>query len=111
MTTIFHNATDAQIVDEYGDLNLQLKAIEARLKDLKSELIERGVDKAAGSKYELSISQQVSLRADQKAIREFLGETRWNDFLTPSQSSVVRVKQALPEIPLYHIADDSKMVA
>lgn len=104
MTNNFHNMSTCEIVDEYGELNLQMKAIEARLKDLKEELKDRKIEKAEGNNFSLTITEQISGRMDTKAVKEYLGEEIAQKFEMIVVSSVVRVKNALPSIKLFRAA-------
>ncbi len=104
MSDNLHNTPTSQIIDEYGDLNLQAKAIEARLKELKEELIRREVVKDKGMNYSLTVTDQISMRLDTKALKAALGEDICKEYEMPISSTVVRVKQALPEINMMRAA-------
>lgn len=103
MTTIFHNASDAQLIDEYCDLKEQVKAMDKRLDALKQEMLKRQFGTASGTKYEIKISERKPRKPDQKALQEYLGGL-WDNFLKECPYTEVRYSVKSPEIAFHHIA-------
>jgi hypothetical protein len=94
----FHNLSTNQIADDYGALKLQAESIEARLKDLKAELIKRDVTSATGARFAVTVSEQSATRLDTKALKEALGESICAEFEKTSMSIVVRVKAVAAQL-------------
>ena len=92
MSNAFHNQSTNTLADDYGNLKAQADAINARLKDIKAELIKRSVTQAAGDRFAVTVSEQSSVRLDTKGLRAALGDDICKDFENVSFSTVVRVK-------------------
>lgn len=93
----FDNQSDAHLADEYGELDARKKAIEAKLSDIKVELIRRGRAYCAGSRFAVTISEQSSTRLDTKALKEALGSEIIAEYEKTSLSTVARVKAIASE--------------
>jgi hypothetical protein len=69
---------DALLADAIGDLDCRSKAIETELKAAKSELNARGLDRAAGERFTVTLSQSIRISLDTTAIRAEMG-AQWCD--------------------------------
>jgi vancomycin resistance protein YoaR len=98
MSNIFDNQTDSQLIYEYDELDLQLKAIQERLDQVKQELKDRGVKEGKGKTRMMTMSEQTSKRLDQKRLKADLGEEICDQYQMDVKSTVIRWKQVLPEI-------------
>jgi hypothetical protein len=94
-TNRFHNLSPTQLADAIGDADLALKAHEAEVKALKDEFKNRELLTAAGERFAITRSDQVSSRLDGAAVKTFLGDA-WRKFETASITTVIRIKAAQP---------------
>jgi hypothetical protein len=87
----FHNVSNEALADAIGNADLALKAHEAEVKALKDEFKSRGLLTAAGERFAVTRSDQVSSRLDVGAVKQFLGDA-WRKFETASITTVLRIK-------------------
>jgi hypothetical protein len=73
-TSKFHNLSNEALADANGHADLALKAYEAEVKALKEEFKARGILTAAGDRFTVTRSDQVSSRLDTAAVKTFLDE-------------------------------------
>jgi hypothetical protein len=69
------------LADAIGQADAILKGAEAEAKALKDEFKARGILTAAGERFTVTLSDQVSSRLDVGAVKAFLGES-WKRFET-----------------------------
>jgi hypothetical protein len=93
-TSKFHNLSNEALADAIGNADLAFKAHEAECKALKDEFKARGVLSAAGDRFTVTRSDQVSSRLDLSAVKAFLGEA-CRKFETANITTVIRIKPAL----------------
>ena len=74
-----------------AELTLALKAHEVEVKAFKDEFKSRGLLTAAGERFTVARSDQVSSRLDVAAVKAFLGDA-WRKFETDSITTVIRIK-------------------
>ena len=91
MSTL-HNLSSHQIADEYGTLDLQIKALTERKDALKDELKARGVEKVEGAKFTITVSTSTRTTYDDKAIREALGSEIVKQYERVTETTTIRVK-------------------
>jgi hypothetical protein len=91
--TRFHNLTNEMLADAIGQADAVLKGAEAECKALKDEFKGRGLLTAAGERFTVTRSDQVSSRLDVTAVKQFLGDA-WRKFETASITTVIRIKAA-----------------
>jgi hypothetical protein len=91
MSTL-HNLSSHQIADEYGTLDLQIKALTERKDALKDELKARGVEKVEGAKFTITVSTSTRTTYDDKAIREALGSEIVKQYERVTETMTLRVK-------------------
>src|SRR3984957_5697379 len=89
----FHNLSHEALADEIGHADAVLKGAEAECKALKEEFKSRGLLTAAGERFTVTRSDQVSSRLDTTAVKTFLGDA-WRKFETASITTVIRIKAA-----------------
>jgi len=87
-----HNLSSHQIADEYGALDLQIKALTERKDALKDELKARGVEKVEGAKFTITVSTSTRTTYDDKAIREALGSEIVKQYERVTETMTLRVK-------------------
>ena len=87
----FHNIPNEALADAIGHADAVLKGAEAECKALKDEFKNRGLLTAAGERFTVNRSDQVSSRLDVAAVKQFLGDA-WRKFETASITTVIRVK-------------------
>jgi hypothetical protein len=87
----FHNLSNEALADAIGTTDALLKGVEAEIAALKATFKERGILAAAGERFTVTRSDQVSSRLDVAAVKTFLGDA-WRKFETASISTVIRVK-------------------
>lgn len=95
-STTFDNLPTPDIADLIGDVDAQIKAIEARMKTAKAELSARGVDRAEGERFTVTKSETVRWTLDTAAAKEALGEA-WctkHSHITPVTSFRITVNRA-----------------
>src|ERR1700722_15146285 len=73
-TSKFHNLSNEALADAIGNADAVLKGAEAECKALKDEFKSRGVLTAAGERFTVTRSDQVSSRLDLSAVKAFLGD-------------------------------------
>jgi hypothetical protein len=89
----FHNLSNEALADAIGHADALLKGAEAEVKALKDEFKARGLLTAAGARFAVTRSDQVSSRLDVGAVKQFLGDA-WRKFETASITTVIRIKAA-----------------
>lgn len=94
----FHNMSDGALADEYGEVNARKSACEAKMSDLKAEMVRRGVTQAEGARFAVTISEQASTRLDTKALKEALGAEIIAEYEKTSVSAVARVRAVASEV-------------
>lgn len=92
MTNTLHNISSTDLADEYGDLDLRIKALTERKDAIKDELKARGVEKAEGAKFTVSTSTSIRVTYDDKAIREALGADICKQYERVTETVTLRVK-------------------
>jgi hypothetical protein len=92
MTNQFHNYSNAQLADEYGDFDQKAKHYQALADVIKTELKARDIDKAEGAKFVVTVSSSDRVTYDDKAIREILGVDTCEPFKRTSTTTTLRVK-------------------
>jgi hypothetical protein len=93
-TSKFHNLSNEALADAIGNADLALKAHEAECKALKEEFKARGILTAAGERFSVTRSDQISSRLDTAAVKAFLGDA-CRKFETANITTVIRIKPAL----------------
>jgi hypothetical protein len=93
-TSKFHNLSNEALADAIGNADAALKGAEAECKALKDEFKARGVLAAAGQRFSVTRSDQVSSRLDLSAVKAFLGDA-CRKFETANITTVIRIKPAL----------------
>jgi hypothetical protein len=91
ITSKFHNLSNEALADAIGQADALLKGVEAECKALKEEFKSRGLFTAAGERFTVSRSDQVSSRLDVGSVKQFLGDA-WRKFETASITTVIRIK-------------------
>jgi hypothetical protein len=97
ITSKLHNLSNEALADAIGNADAVLKGAEAECKALKEEFKSRGLLTAAGERFTVTRSDQVSSRLDTAAVKAFLGDA-WRKFETASIMTVIRIK-AVQYIP------------
>jgi hypothetical protein len=87
----FHNLSNEALADALGQANALLQGVEAEVAALKATFKERGILTAAGERFTVTRSDQVSSRMDVQAVKKFLGDA-WRKFETANITTVIRVK-------------------
>ena len=87
----FHNLSNEALADAIGQADAVLKGAEAECKALKDEFKSRGLLTAAGDRFTVTRSDQVTSRLDVAAVKAFLGEA-WRKFEAANIVTVLRVK-------------------
>jgi hypothetical protein len=90
-TSRFHNLTNEMLADAIGQADAVLKVAEAECKALKDEFKSRGLLTAAGERFTITRSDQISSRLDVAAVKAFLGDS-WRRFESATITTVVRIK-------------------
>jgi hypothetical protein len=93
-TSKFHNLSNEALADAVGHADAVLKGAEAECKALKEEFKARGLLTAAGERFSITRSDQVSSRLDLSAVKAFLGDA-CRKFETANITTVIRIKPAL----------------
>lgn len=88
----FHNLSTHQLADDYGTLDIQIKALTERKDDIKDELKARGVEKVEGAKFTITVSTSTRVTYDDKAIREALGADIVKQYERVTDTVTLRVK-------------------
>jgi hypothetical protein len=91
ITSKFHNLTNETLADAIGHADAVLKGAEAEVKALKDEFKSRGLLTAAGERFSVTRSDQVSSRLDVAAVKAALGEA-WRKFEAATIVTVLRIK-------------------
>lgn len=90
-----HNVSDAALVDEFGNIKLQIDALEKRKKELHDEIVARFDDvPLMGERFEARVSTSTSKRLDTKRLRADLGDAL-DEYETESTSTRVNVKPVM----------------
>jgi hypothetical protein len=87
----FDNLSGPMLADAIGRADGIAKAAEAELQELKAEFRRRGLLTAAGERFTVTRSDQVSSRLDSAAVKAFLGDA-WRKFETASIATIIRIK-------------------
>jgi hypothetical protein len=80
------------LADEIGALDLEIKALEARMAAARAELKARNVEKAEGRRFAVTVSEALRSSLDSKGIREAMGEAWCNLHSKIAVVTTVRVK-------------------
>jgi hypothetical protein len=91
------NMSNEMLADAIGRADGIVKGAEAALLELKSEFKRRGLLTAAGERFTVTRSDQVSSRLDVAAVKTFLGDS-WRRFETATITTVVRIKTTPPQL-------------
>lgn len=93
--TKLHNISDAAIVDEFGNIKLQIDALKKREEELRDEIVARFTDVALmGERFEARVLISISKRLDTKRVRADLGDAL-DEYETESTSTRVNVKPVM----------------
>ena len=74
-----HNISNAALADMIGDMDCRAKALEAQLKVAKDALKARGVDRAEGQRFTVTISASIRQTLDSAAVKAEMGQTWFDD--------------------------------
>ncbi len=86
MTNQYHNIHDELLADTLGDLDAQIKALQAEAKEVKTELHDRKVETVTGERFQVTRTETVRWSLDTKAVKEEYGED-W--YVAHSKQAVV----------------------
>lgn len=95
MANAFHNRSTAQLADEYGDLDAQIKALTEAKDAIRDELKARSAEKVEGARWTVTISAATRTTYDDKAIRAALGADICRQYERVTDTSTIRVKPTL----------------
>jgi hypothetical protein len=73
-TTAFDNTTTADLADLIGGLDMQAKALDARLSEAKAELKKRGVTTATGQRFTVNRTDAQRWTLDTAKVKAEMGE-------------------------------------
>jgi len=90
MTNKLHNLRSETLADRLGDLDVQIKALQAAAGELKTELKDRGVGTSVGSRFQVNVAETSRCTLDQKALVVAFGDEALDPFRT--FATVVTVK-------------------
>jgi hypothetical protein len=90
-TSRHHNLSNEMLADAIGQADGTAKAAETQLQELKAEFRRRGLLTAAGERFTVTRSDQVSSRFDITAAKAALGEA-WRKFEAATIVTVLRIK-------------------
>jgi hypothetical protein len=80
MKNAFHNQSTADLVDEAGNLDAQIKRLEKQFSAIKGELKSRKVESCEGQRFAVTVTASERVTYDDKSIREILGEDAVAEF-------------------------------
>lgn len=87
-----HNLSSTDLADEFGALDLQIKALTERKDALKDEIKARGLERVEGPKFTVTVSTSTRTTYDEKAIRAALGDEICKQYERNSETVTIRVK-------------------
>jgi hypothetical protein len=88
----FHNRATADLADEYGALDAQIKALSEQRDALKDELKARQIERVEGVYWTVTLSASTRTTYDDKAIREALGADICKTYERVTETVTLRVK-------------------
>lgn len=93
--TKLHNISDAAIVDEFGNIKLQIDALKKREEELREEIVARFDDvPLMGARFEARVTSSTAKRLDTKRLRALLGDAL-NEYENETTSTRVTVKPVM----------------
>lgn len=98
MSNELHNTPDSHLIYEHDELDLQVKAIQKRLKELRAEIDKRNIIEGKGKGRSMEIKDEPYDSLDEKKLKEDLGQDLLAPYITKKSKKVLRWKNILPEI-------------
>lgn len=96
MTTLTPSAiarlSNADLVDEIGSLDAQIKVLEKQIAALKDEAKSRGKDRIEGSLFYVTISKSIAATLDTKAVKAEYGDKWYDDHCKLTEKVTLLVK-------------------
>lgn len=94
MLSKFHNVSLADLADQAGALDTEIKARQEQLDELKDELKRREVNCARGTRFMVTVSESTSKRLDTTRLKADLG-----DALAPYQTETTSTRVLIKPVP------------
>ena len=88
----YHNLSTGDLADQLGAVKAEIAALEEREKNLRHELIGRGVPEAQGSQFSACVQEGIRWSLNIPTVRSEMGETWFNARCRQSTVTTVTVK-------------------
>ena len=88
----YHNLSTGDLADQLGAVKAEIAALEEREKNLRHELIGRGVPEAQGSQFSACVQEGIRWSLNIPTVRSEMGETWFNARCRQSAVTTVTVK-------------------
>jgi len=88
----FHNLSAGQLADQLGALKADIADLETREKQLRDELVRRGLSEVEGNLFRATISEAVRWTIETAKVKEEMGEAWWNARCRQGLVTTVAVK-------------------
>jgi len=89
---VYHNLSTGDLADQLGAVKAEIAALEEREKNLRHELIGRGVPEAQGSQFSACVQEGIRWSLNIPTVRSEMGETWFNARCRQSAVTTVTVK-------------------
>ena len=101
----YHNLSTGDLADQLGAVKAEIAALEEREKNLRHELIGRGVPEAQGSQFSACVQEGIRWSLNIPTVRSEMGETWFNARCRQSAVTTVTIK------PLVALAMPAQLAA
>ena len=88
----YHNLSTGDLADQLGAVKAEIAALEEREKNLRHELIRRGVSESQGAAFSAQITEAIRWSLNIPTVRSEMGETWFNARCRQSAVTTVTVK-------------------
>ena len=88
----YHNLSTGDLADQLGAVKAEIAALEEREKNLRHELIRRGVSESQGAAFSAQITEAIRWTLNTPTVKAEMGETWWNARCRQSAVTTVTVK-------------------
>jgi hypothetical protein len=88
----YHNLSAGDLADQLGAVKAEIAALEDREKNLRHELIHRGVSESQGAAFSAQITEAIRWTLNTQTVKAEMGETWFNARCRQAAVTTVTVK-------------------
>ena len=88
----YHNLSAGDLADQLGAVKAEIAALEDREKNLRDELIRRGVSESQGAAFSAQITEAIRWTLNTQTVKSEMGQAWWDARCRQSAVTTVTIK-------------------